>query len=677
MTNRLAREHSLYLRQHADNPVDWWPWSDEALGAAKNADQPILLSVGYSACHWCHVMAHESFEDAAIGEQMNRSFVCIKVDREERPDLDRIYQLSHQALTRRGGGWPLTVFLDPHDLVPFYAGTYFPKQPRYGMPGFADVLRGVRDWWDTRRDQVRQQNEALRDFLAGYGRDAAHAGELSDAPLLKARARIEAGFDEDNGGHQGGPKFPHAGELELLLSLAGEGDMGARRMAATTLDRMAARGLHDHLAGGFFRYCVDEHWDIPHFEKMLYDNAQLLPVYAEAAVELDSAPFREAAEGIVAWLRQEMRADGGGYCSALDADSEGEEGLYYLWDRESFDAALEAPEREAARSHYGLDHEPNFESRHWHLHAAASAAQIAQSLQRDEEDIVVELARARSRLLARRGTRIRPGRDDKRLTFWNALLASGLARAGLALAREDWRQESLALLRLIQSACDARDRLPAVIGSEGPGFLDDHAAALQASLDVLRATGEARALQLAQRLAETLLRDFADESTGGFFFTAHDHAPLPQRPKPWLDESTPAGNGLAARALQELGWLLAEPRYLDAAEACLRAGWSALSDLPQAASSLAIALREWRDPPVQVLVRGDASSLVRWRAQLTNERACRVYLLADEDSALPPALADKPRSADGIATLCKGPVCSLVTAESGELLEALRAERAR
>ena len=673
MSNRLAAESSLYLHQHADNPVDWWPWSEEALATARAADRPILLSIGYSACHWCHVMAHESFEDADTGAAMNRLFVNIKVDREERPDLDRIYQLAHQALTRRGGGWPLTVFLDPHTLVPFYAGTYFPKQPRYGMPGFGEVLRGVRDWWDTRRDQVRQQNEALQDFLGDYGKQAQHAGELSDLPLLKARERIASAFDDVNGGHRGAPKFPHAGELEWLLALAERGDGEAARMAGVTLGAMAARGLHDHLAGGFFRYCVDERWDIPHFEKMLYDNAQLLPVYADAAVVFDDASFRQAAEGIVTWLQQEMRADGGGFCSALDADSEGEEGRYYVWDRESFDMALDEPLRAIAGLHYGLDREANFEGMHWHLHAARTVSDVAIMVAIEESAAAEAIEQARRQLLAQRSTRARPGRDGKTLSFWNAMLASGLARAGLALGRADWLQEADAVLRRIESACDTRGRLPAVIGTDGPGFLDDHAATLQAALDLLRASGNIPCLRFAQRLAETLLRDFADETRGGFFFTAHDHPSLPQRPKPWLDESTPAGNGIAARALQELGWLLAEPRYLDAAEATLRAGWNVLADLPHAACSLAMALREWRDPPTQVIVRGDAPALAQWRQALRETRACRLYLLADEDPVLPPALAAKARTPNGIASLCRGPVCSLVTADPDELLAALRA----
>jgi hypothetical protein len=670
MPNRLAAESSLYLRQHADNPVDWWAWTDAALAQARAADLPVLLSIGYSACHWCHVMAHESFEDAATGELMNRLFVNIKVDREERPDLDRIYQLAHQALNRRGGGWPLTVFLDPHTLLPFHIGTYFPRQPRYGMPGFPEVLHGVRQWWDKRREQVTQQNEALRGFLADYGNQAAHAGALGDAPLRTALARLQASFDPVHGGHRGAPKFPPCGELELLLAWAREGGQSAAAMAATTMSRMATRGLHDHLGGGFFRYCVDERWDIPHFEKMLYDNALLLPLYAEAAAAFDSPVFRATAAGTVDWLRAEMRADGGGFCSALDADSEGEEGRFYLWTREQF-AALDAGIRPLAQRRYGLDRAANFEDERWHLHAATDIDDLAQA---SGADIAAPMQAVRWQLLALRNQRIRPARDDKRLCAWNALLCSGLARAGDALERDDWIDEAVALIALIADAVDDRGRLPAVLGKAGPGFLDDHAFALQACLDMLRVRWSNAALALAIRLADTLLRDFADSARGGFHFTAHDHEALPQRPKPWLDEATPSGNGVSARALQELGLLLGEPRYLDAAEACLRAGWSAIGELPQAASSMLLALREWLAPTPQLVIRGDPPALRCWQDSLRAEwpQALRIYAIAAADAQLPAALATKPRHPQGAATLCRGTTCYASKTGVHEVLAQLR-----
>jgi uncharacterized protein YyaL (SSP411 family) len=372
MANRLAAEPSLYLRQHAANPVDWYPWGAEALARARAEDRPLLVSIGYSACHWCHVMAHESFEDDGIGALMNALYVNVKVDREERPDLDRIYQLAHQALSRRGGGWPLTVFLDPHDLVPFFAGTYYPKQPRHGLPGFAEVLQGVRRWWDTRREDVRAQNAALGEFLVDHGREAPQIGALDAAPLHAARTASLAAHDAEHGGQRGAPKFPHAGDAMLMLHA---GDEAGRLAVSRTLAGMARLGLYDHLAGGFFRYCVDERWDIPHFEKMLYDNAQLLPLYARASVVLDAPEWARTAEGVVAWLRAERRAGDGGYASSLDADSEGEEGKFYVWSSDELRAVLPDEDRAVAVA-FGLDRPPNFEGTHWHLHAARTPAQI-------------------------------------------------------------------------------------------------------------------------------------------------------------------------------------------------------------------------------------------------------------------------------------------------------------
>jgi uncharacterized protein YyaL (SSP411 family) len=406
--NRLAKESSLYLRQHADNPVDWWPWCDEALAAARAHDKPILLSIGYSACHWCHVMAHESFEDAATAALMNELFVCVKVDREERPDLDRIYQLAHQALTRRGGGWPLTVFLTPDDHLPFYAGTYFPRGPRYGMPPFAQVLREVRRWWDERRDQVREQNTALAEFLADHGSGESTADTLDDAPIHAALEQIAASFDPEFGGHRGAPKFPHCTEMELLL------DLRKPEPVEFTLARMADGGIHDQIGGGFARYSVDERWEIPHFEKMLYDNAQLLPLYADR----DRA---DVAHGIIAWLVREMTAASGGFYAALDADSEHEEGKFYVWQRDEVRALLDADEFAVAERHYGFDRAPNFEGKAWNPVVAMTPGDVAGQLGIAVEAARMHVFRARQQLFAAREKRVRPGLDDKILTAWNAL----------------------------------------------------------------------------------------------------------------------------------------------------------------------------------------------------------------------------------------------------------------
>ena len=466
MQNALANASSPYLRQHANNPVHWQEWNDATLAQAKQNDTPILLSIGYSACHWCHVMAHESFEHDAIAQLMNAQFVNIKLDREERPDLDRVYQLAHQALSGRGGGWPLTVFLDPQDLTPFFVGTYFPPQPRHGLPGFGDLLQRVRTFFDTHRDELRKQNADLREWMARSGDSA--AGEVPGIDVIEtAVQRIAARFDPENGGNAGAPKFPHAGELELLLECAiaplhpdskDDRELSAQdcaAMAMLTLRNMASRGLQDHLGGGFFRYCVDASWTIPHFEKMLYDNAQLLALYAQAAAASGDPTCAQAASGLVEWLQREMTSGSGAFFSALDADSEGaegrlDEGAFYLWTREQLREILGDDEFAAVEAGFGLDGSPNFENTAWHLVKSRTLEQIAQRLDSAPEAVQRNLASARRRLFAARAERVRPGTDDKLLTSWNALTIAALARAARALQRPEWigsADEALAALR--------------------------------------------------------------------------------------------------------------------------------------------------------------------------------------------------------------------------------------
>lgn len=445
MSNRLARETSPYLLQHADNPVDWYPWGPEALDRARREDRPILLSIGYSACHWCHVMAHECFEDAEVAAAMNRLFVNIKVDREERPDLDQIYQTAHQLLAQRGGGWPLTVFLAP-DQTPFFAGTYFPKTPRYRLPGFVDLMENVAQAWHARRDEVLAQNEAVRAALDRQSPAPARQGALSDAPFAEAMRDLETAFDPVWGGFSKPPKFPRPGELFFLLRRARLGDARARELALFTLTKMASGGVRDQLGGGFCRYSVDERWAIPHFEKMLYDNGPLLQLYADAWAMSGDARYREAAEDIVAWLLREMRGPDGGFFSALDADSEGEEGKFYVWTPDQARAVLTDEEYAVAAPVYGFDAPPNFENAHWNPILARPLAEVAADLGVSPDSAAARLASARARLFAARENRVRPGCDDKQLTSWNALMIAGLAHAGRVMARPDWVAEAQALV---------------------------------------------------------------------------------------------------------------------------------------------------------------------------------------------------------------------------------------
>ncbi len=662
MPNHLATETSPYLRQHADNPVDWWPWSDDALATARRENKPILLSIGYSACHWCHVMAHESFEDAATAALMNTLFVNIKVDREERPDIDKVYQLAHQALARRGGGWPLTMFLTPDDLLPFYAGTYFPKTPRHNMPAFAQVLQGVRRWFDEKPDEVRAQNSSLAGFLAEHGRDAAHADALDDAPIRLALERIAGSFDEENGGRAGAPKFPHASEIELLLHHSRDPHATTRTMAYLTLERMALRGLDDHLGGGFFRYCVDARWEIPHFEKMLYDNAQLLPLYAEAAIMLDAPDFARPAEACAEWVAREMIAPSGGFYSALDADSEGEEGRYYLWQRDEIHALLDADEFAVVALRYGLDLAPNFENEAWHLVVASRFDEIAARLSLATADVRRHLGNAIGKLLAARNRRTRPALDDKILTAWNALMIGGVARSARVHPDRPLLAEAERALDFLHANLWRDHRLFACHAdgiAKFPAYLDDHAFLLDALLAMLQLRWNRRDLDWAIALADTLLDRFEDHEHGGFFFTAHDAEALPQRPKPWMDESLPSGNGIAARALLKLGHLLGETRYLDAAERTLRAAWPTLSQYPEGCCSLLLALDEFLRPRTHVVLRVDEDEAGRWRDVLDNTGGALVdvYSIPPTASPLPMTLGAQAHRAGGIAYVCRGTQC--------------------
>jgi len=629
-------------------------------------------------------MAHESFEDDATARVMNDLFVNIKVDREERPDLDKIYQLSHQALTQRGGGWPLTVFLAPDDLVPFYAGTYFPKEARYGMPPFAYVLEQVRGFWDSRRSDVRAQTTALHEFLQGYDRsEADSAATLTDAPIRAAVARFEAAFDQTYGGHRGAPKFPHCPEMELLLDLSAERAKGGSEapdlpsplaarpsplsIVELTLTRMADGGIHDQIGGGFCRYSVDERWEIPHFEKMLYDNAQLLPLYARCARQFPKERYGAVAREMLAWLVREMVAPtengfGGGFYTALDADSEHEEGKFYVWQRDEVRALLSEAEFLIAEPHFGFDRAPNFEQATWNPIVAQPIERIAAELGITGYEARARLGSARLEMFEARSRRVRPGLDDKILTSCNALMIAGIARAARYL-------DAAPLIGLADNALDFlhkaawRDgRLHAKAGSDAarfPAYLDDHAFLLDALLECLQCRWSERDIAWAIQLADAMLERFEDRDHGGFFFTAHDHERLPQRPKPWTDESVPSGNGIAARALLRLGHLIGETRYLDGAERTLRAGYSTMQQMPQACASLLRALHHFLHPASHVVVRyaGDAEEGAWRAADRAGPDRAETYFIPGSATGLPGTLAAQTHASGGVAYVCRGTSC--------------------
>jgi uncharacterized protein YyaL (SSP411 family) len=685
-SNHLRDETSPYLLQHVHNPVDWYPWGPEALAKAKQEDKPILLSIGYSACHWCHVMAHESFEDPASAAVMNELFVNIKVDREERPDLDKIYQTAHSLLAQRPGGWPLTLILTPGDQIPFFAGTYFPKQARHGLPAFTDLLRRVEAFYRENRQDIHRQNASLMEVLQQLEPVSEGQQPLDPMPLDVARRQLEQQFDAHHGGFGKAPKFPHPTSLERLLrhwagSLHdGEGDTRALEMALFSLDRMALGGMFDQLGGGFCRYSTDTEWMIPHFEKMLYDNGPLLTLYSEACAATGSPRYRRVCEETAAWVMREMQAPEGGYYSSLDADSEGEEGRFYVWDRAQVQALLDADEYALFARRFGLDREANFEGR-WNLHVYVDYAEQAQETSIDAAELERRIDAARQILLQAREGRVRPGRDEKILTSWNGLMIKGMASAARHLGRPEYlasAQRALDFIRaelwrdgrLLATAKDGRAHLPA--------YLDDHVFLIDGILELLSARWRDGDLAFALQLAEVVLARFQDPR-GGFFFTADDHETLIQRPKPLADDAMPAGNGIAARVFNRLGHLLGEPRYLAAAEATLQAAWPQIQNGPYGHTGLLLALEETLFPVQTILLRCAADALPDWHQRAGEPYAPRrmVFAIPDDAHDLPGALAQRKPRGQAVAYVCTGSQCSPPLTSLAQLCASLEQSEAR
>ena len=687
MPNRLAAETSPYLQQHADNPVDWHPWSEEALKRAREQDKPILLSVGYSACHWCHVMAHESFEDPEVAAEMNRLFVNVKVDREERPDLDQIYQLAHAMLTQRSGGWPLTLFLMP-DGTPFFGGTYFPKTPRYGMAGFKDLLPKIAAAYHEKRDEIQKQNSALLEALSRTLPEATGERELKRGPIDAAVRELAQVFDDVHGGIGHAPKFPHPHELAFCLRRhALDGGEIALAMVRLTLTRMAEGGIYDQLGGGFCRYSVDQYWSIPHFEKMLYDNGPLLALYSDAWLVTRQPQFKKVAAETAAWAMREMQSPEGGYYSSLDADSEHEEGKFYVWTPEEVGSLLSAEEYAVVVPHYGLDGSPNFEERHWHLRVTKPLTVVAQRLGLTPTACEARLDAARAKLLAAREKRVHPGRDEKVLVSWNALMIRGMARAARTFDERAWLVSAQRAADCIRNTLWKSGRLLATC-KDGKAhlnaYLDDHAFLLDGLLELMQMEFRAEDLDFAREIAELLLAQFEDRDHGGFYFVRHDHEKLIHRPKPGPDNATPSGNGVAAFALQRFGHLIGESRYLAAAERTLKLFYPALERQPSAYASLATALEEWLEPPQTVIMRGPEPELSEWQQALNASYRPDTLALAIPSAVrdLPATLAKPVPSTDSgqavvNAWVCCGVTCLPPIGDRGEFERALAGDGAR
>ena len=655
--NNLLNETSPYLLQHANNPVDWYAWNEDALNRARKEDKPILLSIGYSACHWCHVMAHESFEDEETAEIMNTHFINIKVDREERPDIDKIYQTAQQMLTQRTGGWPLTMFLTPQDHIPFFGGTYFPVESKYNLPGFKELLMRIADFYREERDAIDQQNDAFLTSLQSMTQQVAadKSVALNPAPLETATQQLQQSFDSQFGGFGSAPKFPHPSNLEHLLRqhLATNCVQNhAINMVELTLSKMALGGLYDQLAGGFYRYSVDREWMIPHFEKMLYDNGLLLTLYSQAWQITREALYQRVATGIADWVIDEMQGVEGGYYSSLDADSEGEEGKFYAWTREEVSTLLNEQETAAFARHYGLDQVPDFEGK-WHLRVMQETT--------DTETLRL-LEQARVKLLQRRTTRIRPACDDKILTAWNALMIKGMATAAFTFNDERYLRSAENALQFIYQNLYTDGKLLATY-REGKAhlnaYLDDYACLIDAILALLQCRWDRKWLDMGIRLADELLESFEDREHGGFFFTSHDHEKLIQRSKSFMDDSLPSGNGVAASVLGKLGHLLGDPRYLQASESTLRSAWVSIERYPSAHNALLHALGEHLSPARRIIIIAEKEEFSEWLEKYRDihNPFDNFMFLPKNVSELPGILSEYKRDKSPVAYICTGHTC--------------------
>ncbi|MEK6228994.1 MAG: thioredoxin domain-containing protein [Actinomycetota bacterium] len=650
MANRLADETSPYLLQHRNNPVAWQPWDEQALAEAREQSRPILLSIGYSACHWCHVMERESFEDEDTATYMNEHFVCIKLDREERPDLDSIYMEACQAMTGRGG-WPLNVFLTP-EQVPFYAGTYFPPEERHGMPSWSAVLEAVSTAWEERSDEIRESGSRVTERLRGAAALQPSAQPLDRAVLDHALESLRGMYDTRFGGFGGAPKFPAASTIELLLRL------GDTEMSAPTLTAMAAGGMYDLVGGGFARYSVDERWLVPHFEKMLYDNALLARAYLHGWQVTGDPLFRRVCEETLEWAVREMRAPEGGFYSALDADSEGEEGLFYVWTLDQLREVL-GDDAAVAADYYGVRPGGNFEG-----HSILTRGE------REPEN----LEDIRRRLYDARVQRVWPGLDDKRLAAWNALMISALAEAGAVLERPDFldaaRDAAEFVLRdlrdgdgrLLRTFKDGEAKLNA--------YLEDHAFLLEALITLYEATFEPRWLVAAVALADTMIERFADDENGGFFETSSDHERLVARRKDLEDHPIPSGNASAAYGLLRLAALTGEHGYESRAVGVLELLHELAGTHPHAFSHLLQALDFHLSPVREVALAGDDTT----ELQRTVRGAFRphIVLAGGEPEGVPLMEGRAPVQGRAAAYVCEGFACKAPVIEPAELEELLR-----
>jgi hypothetical protein len=680
VANRLAHETSPYLLQHAENPVEWYPWGEEALARARAEDKPLLVSIGYSACHWCHVMAHESFENPAIAVVMNEQFVSVKVDREERPDVDHIYMTAVQAMTQHGG-WPLNVFCTP-DGTPFYGGTYWPPEDRGRMPGFPRILAAVAEAYRDRRAEIAQQGENLRQHIEQAMAPELPRSELAPGILDQAVEVLAASFDRRYGGFGGAPKFPQAMALEFLLRrYHATGHEQALAMAEFTLEHMARGGMYDQIGGGFARYSVDDRWLVPHFEKMLYDNAQLSRVYLHASLVTGKPLYRRIAEETYDYVQREMLDKAGGFYSAQDADSEGHEGKFYVWTPDEIEAALGADDAALVGAYWGITPAGNFEGKNI-LHVPRTLEAVAEEAGVAPERLEAAVARVKRELFAVRSQRVWPGRDDKVLTAWNGLMMRSFAEAGRLLGNDEYLRVAVANATFVLGSLRQGDRLLRTWRNGEAklnGYLEDYAFYASALLALYEATFELEWFTEARALADTMLDQFWDDAIGGFYNTPREHEALIVRPRDFYDNAVPAGSSVAVEVLLRLALLTGEGAYERRAVLVLERLAHVVGQHPLAFGELIQALDFHLAGPREVAFVGEPEGAdMRELLAVVNRAYLPHQVLAlrrPDDRAAEaaiPLLAERDALDDrATAYVCRNAVCELPTTNPIVLAEQL------
>jgi uncharacterized protein YyaL (SSP411 family) len=651
--NRLKNEKSEYLLQHADNPVDWYPWSKEAFDTAEKENKPIMLSIGYSACHWCHVMAHESFEDDGTAELMNANFINIKLDKEERPDLDKIYQMSQTIITGKTGGWPLTVFMTP-EKFPFFAGTYFPDTERHGLPGFKDILLRVMDFYKNQRDDISKQNIQIKNIFETLNKTKETKNIINEDLLDKVKSELISSIDKVHGGFGSAPKFPHVNNLDFLIKTTEKDDKETLELIELTLTRMTCAGIYDHLKGGFFRYSVDELWMIPHFEKMLYDNGPMIDILCNAYKITQNSLYLDKINQTCQWVIEEMQHEQGGFYSTIDADSEHVEGKFYVWTDKELRDILNTDELKLFKEIFVVYDKPNFEGK-YHLHVTKTNQECYINNKKSADLIC-------AKLLDVRNGRIRPATDKKILVSWNSLLMLGLINAYKVTGDNNYYDSAKKCFDFIKNNMWVNNKLYACYHDKPcfNAYLDDYAFLSKACIEFLKIDWNEKDFSFLESLTDTLLDSFQDKENGGFYYTSDTHEELIYRPKSYMDESLPSGNSIATEVLSELYELTGNNKYIKAVDKSISSAADSINRSKFSHCSLYLAVPNIKISKKLIIIRCELEKIDEYRKNIyaLNIMNDNIYFIANNENVTIKGIKDKINQGRFTAYVCQNNTCS-------------------